>query len=197
MSRQQRLYRNGIKVDTLYRAIRDSQAVELVPKLVKRVIQDEMWREHRYEKTGETFTFKSFRTFVETHPPDGLGTKVESLFRLCVEDPEAMDIIDQTLEKEAEETDGTAERKRPPISSARQAGLRRLRAYAEKNERVASLRQSVLAGEISLGAALVAAGLREKRVSIPRDVSKASEALRRIYTAGEFQQLVEMLTKRR
>ena len=194
MEKQQKLYRNGIKVDNLYRAIRDSQAIENIPKLVRQIIEDGMWREHLYEKTGETFNFDSFQKFVETHPPNGLGTTVETLFKLCVEAPEVMDLIDQSLQNDVDNTNGEqAKLKRPPISSARQAGLRKLRLYTEQNKQVAALRDAVLAGEMSVNAALVAAGFRKKRFSIPEDVAGATRALRRRYSQEELHELVELL----
>ncbi len=194
MDDQQKLHRNGIKVDSLYRAVRDSQAIELVPQLVRQIVADEMWREHTYDKTNQTFRFDNFQEFVEKHPPDGLGTKVETLFRLCLEDSTAMEIIDKALETVGEAKDaGKPQIKRPAVSSARQAGLRRLRRYAEQNEEVASLRRAVLAGEMSVNAALVAAGLRKPRITIPKDLTKATAALKRIYNADEIQQLIKFM----
>lgn len=196
MNDQQKLYRNGLTVDTLYRAVRDSKAVDNVPFLVRQVLEQEMWREHTYEKTGETFRFDSFQQFVETHPPDGLGTKTENLFHLCLEDTAATELLDNTLIAEAtrrpEGKDAPIIR-RPAITTARQAGLRRLRRFAEQNASAEALRQSVLEGKMSVNAALVAAGLRKPRVTIPKDVQKATEALKRIYTPEERQQMIQAL----
>jgi hypothetical protein len=188
------LSRNGEKVDSLYRAIRDSQAIELIPELVKKVLNEEMWREHLFQKTGQTFIFETFLAFVETHPPDGLGIKVERLFKLCVDDPIALDMIDQAILKDhADATERGETTKRPPISTARQAGIRKLRELSENNENIAELRKSVMAGEIGVSAALSKAGLRPRRATIPKDVSKAAEALRSFYSPTEFQKLVEAL----
>ncbi len=196
MDDQQKRNRNGAKVDSLYRTVRDSQAVELVPQLVRQIIADEMWREHTYEKTNQTFRFDNFQEFVEKHPPDGLGTKVEILFKLCLEDSTVMEMIDKALETVSEAKDGKEpQTKRPAVSSARQAGLRRLRRYAEQNEEVAALRQAVLAGEISVNAALVAAGLRKPRITIPKDLTKATAALKRIYNADEVEQLIKFMSE--
>jgi len=196
MNDEQRLYRNGVKVDSLYRAVRDSQAVELIPKLVEQIIADEMWREHLYEKTGETFKFESFQEFIETHPPDGLGTKIDILFKMCLDHPSIMEMIDQTIQStnEKAQTD-KLKIKKPAVSNARQAGLRRLRQYAERDEAVADLRRSVLEGKISINAALVAAGLKKPRLSIPKDINKATAALKRFYTREECQQLVLLMTE--
>lgn len=194
MDDQQKLYRNGVKVDSLYRTVRDSQAVELVPQLVRQIVADEMWREHTYEKTNQTFKFDNFQEFVEKHPPDGLGTKVETLFKLCIEDSTAMEMIDKALETMGDAKDGEKPQiKRPAVSSTRQAGLRRLRRYAEQSEEIAALRQAVLAGRMSVNAALVAAGLRKPRITIPKDLTKATAALKRIYNPDEVQQLIKFM----
>ncbi len=194
MDEQQRIYRNGIKVNSLYRAVRDSQAVKLIPDLVKQVIDDDMWREHFFEKTGETFQFSSFQEFIEKHPPDGLGIEVKTLFTFCVDDPTVMETLDQAIQATAKELSADNEKlKKLPISNARQAGLRKLRQLSESDEAVAALRQSVLAGEISVNAALTAAGLKKKRISIPKDVAQATKSLKRIYSQEEIRQSVGLL----
>ncbi len=194
MDDSQHLHRNGVKVDTLYRAVRDSQAAELVPQLVCQILAEGMWHEHIYEQTGETFRFDVFQDFVETHPPDGLGTKVENLFKLCLDDDKATELLDRVLESTDQTKSGDDPViKRPAISTARQAGLRRLRRYAEQNEAIASLRQSVLDGKMSVNAALVAAGLRKPRITIPRDLTRATEALKRIYNSDELRQLAKSI----
>lgn len=197
-SDQERRYLNGTKVDTLYRAIRDSQAIEIIPKLVKQIISDEMWREHFYEKTSETFKFSSFRKFIETHPPDGLGTSVENFFKMCRDDAEAIEMIDTTLQHDVDIVDSSEPKPKPPaISSASQAGLRKLRQLAEENAEIATLRQAVLAGEISVNSALITAGLRKKRISMAKDIAKVPQALKRNFSPEEYQQLIEILNQER
>jgi hypothetical protein len=58
---------------------------------------------------------------------------------------------------------------------------------------VEQLRQSVLAGEISINKALIEAGLRPERITIPRDPEKAAEAIKRNFTQEELNQLVRLL----
>ena len=134
---------------------------------------------------------------------------MKTLRHLCRDDMEALDMIDQILENptgnptfgknntivymvhNSKETE-TKKVKRPSGNS-RQAGLRKLRSYAEQNETVAELREKVLLGELSVNAALLEAGLRKKRVTIPKKVDEAAEALRRIYTEEELLQLIQAL----
>jgi hypothetical protein len=200
------LVRNGAKVNLLSRSIKEGAAsLDNIPTLIRQVIEEQMWREYLDEKTGELFRFDNFREFVETPPPDGLGTSVATLIRLCVDDPLVVDLIDEmvqyslidfaaaslALKKEEEaKTDG---RKHIATGTSRQAGLRKLRKYAEGNPKIEQLRQAVLAGEISVNKALVEAGLRAERFTITKDPEKAAEALKRSFSQEELKQLIRLL----
>ena len=197
MKKQQRLHRNGTKVDSLYRAVRNSEALELIPSLVKQILEEEMWREHSFEKTGQVFRFESLTQFIETHPPDGLGTTVERLLELSCAESSVLEMLDLAVQadisKRAKDT-GTPElKKRLAASNARQAALRRLRRHAEQSPAASAARQAVLEGRMSVNAALVELGLRTRRISIPRDIAAAAEALKRQYSYDELQQLVRGL----
>lgn len=199
MNKQQQLHRNGAKVDNLYRAIRNSEALELIPALVGQIISDEMWREHQFEKTGEVFHFESLTEFIQTHPPDGLGTTVEKLILLCSDDSAVLEMLDQAVQNDFSQAQDTntnlqeAKKKSLAASSTRQAALRRLRRHAEQNPAAAATRQAVLDGKMSLNAALVDLGLKKKRISIPKEVIAATESLKRHYNSDELQQIVERL----
>lgn len=197
MNQNERLFRNGVKVDNLYRAIRDSQAVDLVPKLVRQIIDEEMWREHFYEKTGETFRFSHFISFIEKHPPDGLGTSIENLIRLCIDSPETIDLLDRIIQDELKQlpADQVKDKKKASSpTSSRQVALRRLRKLAETNDRIRLLRDSVLSGEMSLNAAMVAAGIRKRRISIPEDIAGATKSLKRRYSLEQIQEFINLLS---
>ncbi|MFN2455992.1 MAG: hypothetical protein ABR577_17440 [Pyrinomonadaceae bacterium] len=197
MNKQQKLHRNGTKVDTLYRAVRNSEALGLIPALVKQIVEEEMWREHMFEKTGQVFRFNSLTEFIETHPPDGLGTTVDKLFALCSEDSSVLEMLDQAIQADInnrnESTNTSESKQRFRASNSRQAALRRLRRYAEQNRAAAAARKAVLEGRMSVNAALVELGLRKKRITIPKDVDAATEALKRHYNSDELQQLVRRL----
>jgi hypothetical protein len=219
MNEQQNVQSNGTYVDMLYRCIRNSSSVENLPGLVKQVIAEEMWREHLFAKTGEVFHFDNFKDFVETHAPDGLGIKVETLLRLCRDDAEALDMIDQALRDEStqgyrsnlnrgnfvdnihEVSSGDinsispVEIKGRPTGTPRQAGLRKLRAHAENNETIAKLRDKVLIGEMSVNKALIEAGLRAERFTVTKDPEKAAQALRKSFNKEELEKLVALLSE--
>ncbi|MCI0392102.1 MAG: hypothetical protein MOB07_25505, partial [Acidobacteria bacterium] len=150
MNKQQKLHRNGIKIDSLYRSVRNSESLELIPALVRQILEEGMWREHLFEKTGELFRFDSLTEFIEGHPPDGLGTTVERLLELCCTDAPGLEMLDQAIQedinRQAKNANIPEPKKRLAASNARQAALRRLRRYAEQNPAAADARQAVLEG---------------------------------------------------
>lgn len=206
--KKETLLRNSLKVNQLSRSINEAVAgLDSIPDLIRQVIEADMWREHLDKETGEVFRFDSFKAFIETAPPAGLGTTIPTLIRLSADNPLVVDLIDETiqftmgelialhLDKKTESSDNNAAEPKKHIATgtSRQEGLRKLRKYADDNPQVEQLRQSVLAGEISINKALIEAGLRPERITIPRDPEKAAEAIRRTFTPEELNQLVRLL----
>lgn len=203
------LLRNGTKVTLLAQSIKDAIAgLDNIPNLTRQVIEDAMWREHLDQETGEVFRFDSFKAFIETESPGGLGTSVPTLIRLSADNPLVVDLIDETVQftigelvslnldkKDETDDNNPSEPKKQHIATgtSRQEGLRKLRKYADDNPQVEQLRQSVLAGEISINKALIEAGLRPERITIPRDPEKAAEAIKRSFTQEELNHLVRLL----
>jgi hypothetical protein len=201
------LVRNGTKVDMLSRSIREGAAnLDNIPSLIRQIIEEQMWREHLHQETGELFRFDSFKEFVETPPPDGLGTTVATLIRLSVDDPLVVDLIDEIVQftigdpvelsqytKKENADNKQNSRKHIATGTSRQAGLRQLRKHAGSNPKVEELRQAVLTGEMSINKALVEAGLRPERLTITRDPEKAAEALKRTFSREELKQLIRLL----
>ncbi|MCK6625448.1 MAG: hypothetical protein L6R45_09760 [Anaerolineae bacterium] len=205
--KKETLLRNSLKVNQLSRSINEAVAgLDSIPDLIRQVIENDMWREHLDKETGEVFRFDSFKAFIETSPPAGLGTTVPTLIRLSADNPLVVDLIDETiqftlgelialnLDKKIETDGNTVEpKKHIATGTSRQEGLRKLRKYADDNPQVEQLRQSVLAGEISINKALIEAGLRPERITIPRDPEKAAEAIKRTFTPEELNQLIRLL----
>lgn len=206
--KKETLLRNGAKVTELAQSIKHAIAgLDSIPNLLRQVIEDAIWREHLDQETGEVFRFDSFKAFIETESPGGLGTSVPTLIRLSADNPLVVDLIDETvqftmgelvslnLDKKEETSNNNADEPKKYIATgtSRQEGLRKLRKYADDNPQVEQLRQSVLAGEISINKALIEAGLRPERITIPRDPEKAAEAIKRTFTQEELTHLVRLL----
>lgn len=206
--RKEILVRNGKRVDMLSRSIKEGAAtLENIPGLIRQVIEEDMWHEHLHEETGEVFQFENFKEFVVSPPPQGLGTTIATLIRLCADDALVVDMIDQAVQftppdlvgishpVKSENGDSASQDGKRYIATgtSRQAGLRKLRQHAETSPQVEQLRQAVLAGEISINKALIEAGLKSERITITRDPEKAAEVLKRSFTNEELQQLIRLL----
>lgn len=201
------LLRNGTKVELLTRSIKEGAAnLDNIPSLIRQVIEEQMWRQHLDKKTGKLFMFDSFQEFVEADPPEGLGTRVRTLIRLCADDSLVVDLIDETIQLTAKEAvvinyppkagNGHEDTSRKYIATgtSRMEGLRKLRHYAQSNPKQGEqLRQAVLAGEKSVNRALIEAGLRSERITITKDPEKAAEALKRTFSRDELKQLIRYL----
>jgi hypothetical protein len=57
-------------------------------------------------------------------------------------------------------------------SASRQAGLRKLRQFAQSNPKGEQLRQAVLTGEMSVNKASIEAGLRTERITIGQTLQR-------------------------
>jgi hypothetical protein len=194
---------NGRQVDLLYRWLREDVS-EQMPNLIKKVIANGMWQIHQFERTGEIYRFEDFIEFVETEPPSGLGSSIKQLLYVCRDDKEALDMIDQVMKDPVGKPKTLSSiRARPtreqkiltgPARSAIQRGLRILREKAKSNSEIAKLRDKVLSGDMTVNAALIEAGLRVPRTSIPiGDVETTAKTLRRIFTGKDLTTLIAKL----
>lgn len=194
---------NGRQVDLLYRWLREDVS-EQMPNLIKKVIANKMWQVHQFERTGEIYQFEDFIEFVESEPPSGLGSSIKQLLYICRDDKEALDMIDQVMKdpggkpKALSATRARLSREQKilkgPARSAIQRGLRILREKAESDTNIAKLRDKVLSGEMTVNAALIEAGLRIPRTSIPiGDVEATAKTLRRIFTGKKLTMLINRL----
>lgn len=174
-----------------------------VPELLKRVLSEGMWRERIVPQTREVASFDTFQQFVESTPPNGLGATVHLLRRMCNDDVETLDLIDQAMQRgpgktwDSRTVDNTVDivNNNPrPTGNTAASGLRRLRKMAASSPAVAELQSAVLGGEMSVNAALVQAGLREKTITIPVNPQRAAGAIMRHFTTEQVNELVSLLT---
>ena len=175
-------------VDALGKAMQSGEAgLRVVPALIVRVIDEDLWRARVIAKTGQQVGFKTFREFVETAPLDGLGADIPIIKRLCCGDQVAIDAIDRVTQRtQADNKLVDNINKRPDGTSVAHA-LRKLRNQAP------TLHQRVLDGELSPHAAMIEAGFRHKTMTIPVDVDGIARALKRRLTADEIAELLNLL----
>ncbi|WP_445626604.1 hypothetical protein [Nostoc sp. DSM 114167] len=173
-----------------------------VPELLQQVLEEELWRKRIIPETQQVTTFDSFIDFIQTSPPVGLGTTFETLWRLCSHDSLLLDLLDRAVQRGA----GAPEKNqridseeiivddihsydkiKRPSGTSKQAGLRQLR---KKNP---ELHAKVLAGELTVNAAMVQAGLRTKQVTVFVNPLRAATKLEKTFQEEDFIKLVALL----
>ena len=187
-------------VDFLRSAITDGSAgLSDVPALVKRVITENLWRKRYVPQLRETISFETFQAFVETAPPEGLGTNLKTLRKLCTDAPEILDLIewmreprkrggDRRSKKFRDSKDNNVPFEKPARGNSVGFALRRLR------EERPDLHQKVLARELSVNGAMIAAGFRKKNIIVAKDVEKTARTLQEHFTREEISRLIEFLS---
>ncbi|WP_414569514.1 hypothetical protein [Nostoc sp. CCY 9925] len=178
------------------------ERVSNVPQLLQQVLEEELWQERIISETGEIVRFEYFVDFIQTPPPAGLGTDFDTLWRLSDHDPLLLDLLDRAVQREPgapeknpridnyqKNVDDIHSYEQPerPSGTSKQAGLRQLR---RKNP---ELHAKVLAGELTVNAAMVQAGLRTKQVTVFVDPHRAATKLKKTFKQEDFIELVALL----
>lgn len=176
----------------------EAEGLEDALPLLRRLLEEKLWQRRVEPFTGKVVEFKRFVDFVQTSPPEGLGTTFEQLWDFCYDDPVLLDLLDQAVVRrpgarkksqgiEREESNSSSEDLERPTGTSKQAGLRRLRKQAPE------LHQKVLDGEMSVNAALIKGGLRIKQITVFIDPKRGSETLLKYFTTQELTYLIVRL----
>jgi hypothetical protein len=195
-----KLQKDDRVVDYLRSAITDGTAGLCdVPALVKRVIKENLWQERYVQKTKERICFSDFIEFVRTPPPEGLGTTLKTIQKLCSSDITAIDLLDRIQKKkrggdrrsrkfqeEIIKVDNTKLER--PSGTSRQYALRRLR------QNKPDLYQKVLLSEISAHQAMIKAGFRKKHIYITEDITQTGQILLKNFNNEEIRRLIKYLS---
>lgn len=145
-------------------AVRQGTSIDVIPKLLKRVLEQHAWEERRDVRTKEVYRFDSFAEFVTTRPLAGLGTTVDMVRRLVVDDVETLDLFEQAVQNAAAVHNRYSKR---PHGTTADTALRRVRKDRP------DLHARVLRRELSPHAAAVEAGFRPRTVSVRLDDAAA------------------------
>lgn len=166
-----------------------------VPGLLKRIIREDMWRKRVMQETGQVVEFARFADFVTTLPLEGLGADLRTLQKLCSDDPEALDLIDQVQKGESAQgkrndlVDNINEVDSRPTGTSAAYALRRLRKDRP------DLHQRVINKELSAHAAMVAAGFSRPRLSVYLDdIEAIARALARHLSDEQLSDLIACLS---
>lgn len=166
--------------------------IKEVPNLIKAVLKSGAWKSRYCIQLEEEVGFDSFVDFVETAPLEGLGATVRLLERICADDKEALSALTSETTKEPHRpviTNDNIMTNAAEQGTSATYGLRRL------NRQRPDLHQRVLNDELSPHAAMLEAGFREKRISIPIDPKRAATSILKYYNEEQIIELIENLVK--
>jgi hypothetical protein len=146
-----------------------AHGIDCVPKLIVRVIAENLWREFYCEPMQSEVRHESFERYVTDNLPTGLGTTIRFLKNLCQDDKEALNAIDEAIKRRPGNESGVNQHTKDskgnvdnihdsnrPSGTSRDAAIRRLRKDRP------DLLQKVIAGQLSAHAAAIEAGHRKK-----------------------------------
>jgi hypothetical protein len=159
--------------------------------MLKRVLKEGMWREF-VTPMRQVVRYERFEEFVVTPPTKGLGASVDLVRRMVEHDNEALDMLDQALQRPhgvnigADVDNINIQR---PNGTSKEHALRKLRTSAPE------LHAEVLQGRLSAHAAMVQAGYRKRIASVPLNPTGAAATLRRLFTDKQWQEFAELVAK--
>ncbi|MEU8642293.1 hypothetical protein AB0C91_10280 [Streptomyces sp. NPDC048674] len=182
---------NAVLVQALGSGIRSTgNGLADLPALLRRVMEEEAWRSFITPR-GELVEHDRFIDFVTTPPTAGLGATVELMRKIVADDAVAADLLDEALRAQHGGDRSKLDNIQlagHPSGTSREAGLRRLRKDRP------DLHAEVLAGALSTHAAMVKAGFRRRKISIPVSTpADAAKALRRNLEPEQIKELVQLL----
>lgn len=189
--------------DSVVMALQDAVAhggrrLDDIPGLLKRVIEEQCWVEREVRRTREVVRFPEFVVFVQSGPPEGLGTDLASLKRWCRDYLDVLDLIDKATigqhggDHGNQYTGGKMDNVQldtPPTGNSRQRAIHRLR------DARPDLHAQVIAGDLTPHAAMVEAGFRHQTATVPLDdMATLAAYLRRKLTPEQLVALREALS---
>lgn len=183
-------------VENAYRLLQGNKdSLGNIPGVLRQIISLQAWE--GYSWRGKTISFSSFREFVETPLPEGLGTTIEDLVSLCRRYPEIADLIDQVVQEQMPayrppKNKAGINKKRPSGTSFQRA-LRKLRGLAAENDEARRLREDVLSGKLSANSALRELGHRKVRYTIEPTPQSIANFVRKRLSPQQVQELKNLL----
>ena len=205
----------GDKIVLLSKQLRSSaQSMSNIPYLIKQILDDEMWKLFQHPSASQVIDNSnlSFVEFVTTQPPVGLGSELKDLENILVVQTrsnnnkdaeiaqEGLQILSREVGKAIEEMGlhtlpesiaNRFENEKKSSSKAKISALRRL-----ERERP-DLYSHCMEGKISINQAMIEAGFRKRRFSVPQDnISGAANAIRNRLTEEQILALITELRQR-
>lgn len=180
-------------VDSLRGALADGRSgLSYVPRLLRRVLETQAWRERYDAKTRSVVQFRSFAEFVAAQPTEGLGASMELVGRIVgTSDPELLRLL-REAKKGRPGRPRAGEKKGGDSPSVSDDGTA---LAADRLAREAPAEYAaVVNGQKTINAAALAAGIRKRRVSVRTDNAESvARSLRKHMSPDELTRLAELL----
>jgi hypothetical protein len=188
------LVRNRHLVEDLGGALRSGQhGLAVVPGLLKRILREESWKEFTTQR-GEHVRHDRFAEFVTTPPLAGLGATVDLLRRIVADDIEAVDLLDQEMQRPVGANQHTMRRDNDTSRDPNKRGTSKDYALRRLRKDAPHLHAEVLAGKLSAHAAMVQAGFTTPRFTVQvNSADSVAATLRRRLPADLLAQVVAKL----
>lgn len=188
---------NDVIVSALSGSLREGEtSLAQAPKLLKKILKEGRWKKRVITQTGQSVEFERFEDFVTAEPLEGLGLTVDMIRRVCGDDLEALDLLDQVLRKNRGGDRKSKKIKDYNIINDKDRGVGTSRAYALSKLRKSKpdLHAKVLAGVLSPNEAMIKAGFRVKTITIPLEPKKAAQTLARHFKkSGLWEELLKQI----
>jgi hypothetical protein len=96
---------NDQVVEMLSQSIyRGEASLRYVPEFLKDLIIHNRWKKRLIRQTNQIQEFNDFELFVTSQPLEGLGTNLFNLKSLCINDPEAIRLLEVAVSQQDEKT---------------------------------------------------------------------------------------------
>jgi len=210
MNKQQNVQENGERVKRLSFRLQEHKDDQInVPKLVRQIVQNDMWRKFTVETTGKVVEHDNFLEFVTQPPPEGLGATYKNLWILCQDDLEIQEMLVSLIpnepvtwlppylgEKVKEVKPGAPKSTNKPTRN-----FQRLKREAKKgNKKAVKLLQQVEKGAknekgkpMTPYRALVELGIHKQATPIPQTIKGLADKLPRTFNQKQIAELVSLL----
>lgn len=193
------LIRNGHLIATAYHSLTKGAAgLDSLPLVLDEIGEQEMWRRFIHEETGQEFENRSFREFVTSPPPKGLGAQPETIERICYEKDNILKKVRRWLTGThgGDRKSAEYEIKSDNITLDNERGTSKAYGLTWLDENRPDLYQAVLRKELTVNRAMQQAGKRHPMRSIPADDPvAAARSLARAFDAAQLQQLIAELAR--
>ena len=163
-----------------------------VPNLIKLVIEKGYWKERFVESISQVVYNNSFKEFVTKHIPNGLGTSIDTIKRLCYDNPEVLALIAKSLEVgQGKRTDLFGGDNEPPDNVSKLSyGNSKSQTLKTLKREKPEFYEKVIAGEMSANKAAIESGLRMEAFTVKKDTQKAAETICKKFTKEEVEELI-------